>query len=158
MKCAISPGSYDNSMVRSYNDSNQYSNEECSTCCRSSSSTLTKDYSEMTKCGNEMDDVAMMQDMSMEECPSCKTNNSRSSSHHNARKEWGDMSPEDYDYPQWQWLRKENSFRQVQETKALDTRRSTAGRSDQNRMINLCDILPPPPYERSVSKAVNFES
>lgn len=144
MKCAVSPGSYDNSMVRSYNDSNQYSNEECSTCCRSSSSTLTKDYSEMTKCGNEMNDIAMMQDMSMEECPSCKTNNSRSSSHNNGLKEWGAMSPVDYDYPQWQWLGKENSFRHL----APDTRNSTAGRSDQSQRMNLCDILPPPPYER----------
>ncbi|XP_060802288.1 protein sidekick-1 isoform X2 [Amyelois transitella] len=140
MKCAISPGSYDNSMVRSYGESNQYSNEECSTCCRSSSSTLTKDYSEMTKCGNEGDEV---QDMSIEDCPSCKTNNSRSSSHHDGNKEWA-MAEIDYDYPQWHWLGKENSFRQGTQ----DTKHSNTGRSDENCRMNLCDILPPPPYER----------
>lgn len=138
MKCAVSPGSYD-SMVRSYGESNQYSNEECSTCCRSSSSTLTKDYSEMTKCGNEVEEI---QDMSVEDCPSCKTNNSRSSSHHDAAKEWA-MAEVEYDYPQWQWMGRENSFRQGTQ----DTRHSS-GRSDQNCRMNLCDILPPPPYER----------
>ncbi|KAL0881768.1 hypothetical protein ABMA27_001552 [Loxostege sticticalis] len=139
MKCAVSPGSYDNSMVRSYGESNQYSNEECSTCCRSSSSTLTKDYSEMTKCGNEIDEI---QEMSIDDCPSCKTNHSRSSSHHDANKEWA-MAEVEYDYPQWHWMGRENSFRQgTQET------RNSSGRSDQNCRMNLCDILPPPPYER----------
>ncbi|XP_053605751.1 LOW QUALITY PROTEIN: protein sidekick-1-like [Plodia interpunctella] len=139
VKCAISPGSYDNSMVpRSY-ESNQYSNEECSTCCRSSSSTLTKEYSEMTKCGND-DEV---QDMSMEDCPSCKTNHSRSSSHHDANKEWA-VAELDYDYPQWHWLGKENSFRQGTQ----DMNRSNTGRSEEKCRMNLCDILPPPPYER----------
>ncbi|KAM3966989.1 neogenin [Aphomia sociella] len=140
MKCANSPGSYDNSMIRSFGESNQYSNEECSTCCRSSSSTLTKDYSEMTKCGNEGDDI---QDMSIDDCPSCKTNNSRSSSHHDANKEWA-MAEVEYDYPQWHWLGKENSFRH----RTQDTRYSSGERSDQNCRMNLCDILPPPPYER----------
>ncbi|XP_026731821.1 neogenin-like isoform X3 [Trichoplusia ni] len=139
MKCAVSPGSYDNSMVRSYGESNQYSNEECSTCCRSSSSTLTKDYSEMTKCGNE-DEI---QDMSIEDCPSCKTNHSRSSSHHDANKEWA-MAEVEYDYPQWHWLGRENTFRQTNQ----DVRYATEGRSDQDCRMNLCDILPPPPYER----------
>lgn len=137
MKCAVSPGSCDNSMIRSYGDSNVYSNEECSTCCRSSSSTLTKDYSEMTKC-NEVDD----QEMSIEECPSCKTNHSRSSSHHGGNKEWA-VAEVEYDYPQWQWLRRENSFRQNQEARYF-----SEGTSEQNCRINLCDILPPPPYER----------
>ncbi|KPI98678.1 Roundabout-like 2 [Papilio xuthus] len=127
IKCAVSPGSYDNSMVRSFADSNQYSNEECSTCCRSSSSTLTKDYSEMTKCGNEVDEI---QEIPVDECPSCKTNQSRSSSHHGGNKEWATADVE-YDYPQWHWLGRANS-----------------GRSDQNCRLNLCDILPPPPYER----------
>ncbi|KOB78706.1 Roundabout, isoform B, partial [Operophtera brumata] len=138
MKCAVSPGSYDNSMVRSY-DSNQYSNEECSTCCRSSSSTLTKEYSEMTKCGNDEE-----QDLSIDECPSCKTNQSRSSSNHEANKEWA-MAEVEYDYPQWHWLARENSFRQ----QGQEVGYSSAGRSDQsNCRMNLCDILPPPPYER----------
>lgn len=137
-KCAVSPGSYDNSMVRSY-DSNQYSNEECSTCCRSSSSTLTKEYSEMTKCGNGEE-----QDLSIEECPSCKTNQSRSSSNHEGKQEWA-MAEVEYDYPQWHWLARENSFR----NQAQDMAYSSAGRSDQsNCRMNLCDILPPPPYER----------
>ncbi|XP_045496294.1 neogenin-like isoform X2 [Colias croceus] len=144
IKCAVSPGSYDNSMVRSFADSNQYSNEECSTCCRSSSnsSTLTKDYSDMTKCGNGDD-----QDISIEECPSCKTAQSKSSSQHDGNKEWTAIAEVEYDYPQWQWLARENSFRQVsQEPRYATQARST--RSDQNCRMNLCDILPPPPYER----------
>ncbi|XP_063827497.1 roundabout homolog 1-like isoform X1 [Ostrinia nubilalis] len=141
MKCAVSPGSYDNSMVRSYGESNQYSNEECSTCCRSSSSTLTKDYSEMTKCGNEIDDI---QEMSIDDCPSCKTHHSRSSSNHDGNKEWA-MAEVEYDYPQWHWMGRENTFRQGTQ----DTRHSErSGRSEQNCRMNLCDILPPPPYER----------
>ncbi|XP_026759735.2 roundabout homolog 1-like [Galleria mellonella] len=140
MKCANSPGSCDNSMIRSFGESNQYSNEECSTCCRSSSSTLTKDYSEMTKCGNDADDI---QEMSIDDCPSCKTNHSRSSSHHDANKDWA-MAEVEYDYPQWHWLGKENSFRH----RTQDTRHSSGERSDQNCRMNLCDILPPPPYER----------
>ncbi|XP_050665497.1 neogenin-like [Leptidea sinapis] len=141
IKCAVSPGSYDNSMVRSFAESNQYSNEECSTCCRSSSnsSTLTKDYSEMTKCGN-VDD----QDLSIEECPSCKTAQSRSTSQHDARKEWAAIADVEYDYPQWQWLGRENSFRHGQEQRYP----SQGRRSEQNCRMNLCDILPPPPYER----------
>ncbi|CAB3235805.1 unnamed protein product [Arctia plantaginis] len=139
MKCAVSPGSYDNSMVRSFGDSNQYSNEECSTCCRSSTSTLTKDYSEMTKCGNDDE----MQEMSIEDCPSCKTNHSRSSSHHEANKEWA-MAEVEYDYPQWHWLGRENTFRQNNQ----EVRYASEGRSDQDCRMNLCDILPPPPYER----------
>ncbi|KAL4707276.1 hypothetical protein ACJJTC_019814 [Scirpophaga incertulas] len=139
LKCAVSPGSYDNSMVRSYGESNQYSNEECSTCCRSSTSTLTKDYSEMTKCGNDVDEI---QDMSIDDCPSCKTNHSRSSSHHDGNKDWA-VADVEYDYPQWHWMGRDNSFRQgTQEV------RSTSGRNDQNCRMNLCDILPPPPYER----------
>ncbi|CAH2266107.1 jg11111 [Pararge aegeria aegeria] len=142
IKCAVSPESYDNSMVRSFADSNQYSNEECSTCCRSSSSTLTKDYSEMTKCGNDGDDI---QELSMDECPSCKTTQSRSSSHHGGNKEWTAIADVEYDYPQWQWLGRENSFRQI----AQETKHSSQGRgSEQNCRMNLCDILPPPPYER----------
>ncbi|XP_061704766.1 neogenin-like isoform X2 [Cydia pomonella] len=140
MKCAVSPGSYDNSMVRSLAESNQFSNEECSTCCRSSSSTLTKDYSEMTKCGNDVDE---MQDMSIDDCPSCKTHHSRSSSHHDENKEWA-MAEVEYDYPQWHWLGKENSFRSNGE----GLRYPTDARNDQNCRMNLCDILPPPPYER----------
>lgn len=140
MKCAVSPGSYDNSMVRSFDDSNQFSNEDCSTCCRSSSSTLTKDFSEMTKCGNEVDEI---QEIPVDECPSCKTHASRSSSHHDGNKEWAVVEAE-YDYPQWHWLGRENSFRQG----THDSRYSNAGRSDQNCRMNLCDILPPPPYER----------
>lgn len=128
-------------MVRSFADSNQYSNEECSTCCRSSSSTLTKDYSEMTKCGNEVDEI---QEIPVDECPSCKTNQSRSSSHHDGNKEWA-VADVEYDYPQWQWLGRANSFRHI----GTDTRHLTqGGRSDQNCRMNLCDILPPPPYER----------
>ncbi|XP_045767357.1 netrin receptor DCC-like isoform X1 [Maniola jurtina] len=142
IKCAVSPESYDNSMARSFADSNQYSNEECSTCCRSSSSTLTKDYSEMTKCGNEGDDI---QELSLDECPSCKTTQSRSSSHHDGNKEWTAIADVEYDYPQWQWLGRENSFRQM----AQDSKHSSQGRrSEQNCRMNLCDILPPPPYER----------
>lgn len=143
-KCAVSPESCDNSMVRSFADSNQYSNEECSTCCRSSSSTLTKDYSEMTKCGNDGDDI---QELSLDECPSCKTTQSRSSSHHDGIKEWTAIADVEYDYPQWQWLGRENSFRQM----AQDSKHSSQGRrSEQNCRMNLCDILPPPPYERYV--------
>lgn len=211
-------------MVRSYGESNQYSNEECSTCCRSSSSTLTKDYSEMTKCNDD-------EQTSIEDCPSCKTNHSRSSSHHDGNKEWA-MAEVEYDYPQWHWLGREHSFRHQSEDYATqidpDTRFSkrpgqslhfstqpnldlgytiqpsleesytahqsystrqdtgyqthpdvgypaqqdlvysaqpsqdtgyssqsgqgvrfsTTERSDQNCRMNLCDILPPPPYER----------
>ncbi|XP_026313598.1 roundabout homolog 3-like [Hyposmocoma kahamanoa] len=140
MKCAVSPGSYDNSMVRSFDDSNQFSNEDCSTCCRSSSSTLTKDFSEMTKCGNEVDEI---QEIPVDECPSCRTHASRSSSHHDGNKEWAVVEAE-YDYPQWHWLGRENSFRQG----THDSRYSNAGMSDKNFRMNLCDILPPPPYER----------
>ncbi|XP_061385395.1 immunoglobulin superfamily DCC subclass member 4-like [Danaus plexippus] len=145
IKCAVSPESYDNSMVRSFADSNQYSNEECSTCCRSSSSTLTKDYSDMTKCGNEVDDV---QDLSLDECPSCKTTQSRSSSHHEGNKEWTAIADVEYDYPQWQWLGRENSFRQMTQNSKHS---SQSRRSDQNCRMNLCDILPPPPYERETT-------
>ncbi|CAK1579452.1 unnamed protein product [Parnassius mnemosyne] len=142
IKCAVSPGSYDNSMVRSFGDSNQYSNEECSTCCRSSSSTLTKEYSEMTKCGNEVEEI---QDIPVDECPSCKTNQSRSSSQHDGGQEWATVTEVEYDYSQWHWLRRENSFRHI----GQDSRQSTqGGRSDHNFRMNLCDILPPPPYER----------
>ncbi|XP_012549697.1 immunoglobulin superfamily DCC subclass member 3 isoform X1 [Bombyx mori] len=151
MKCAISPGSYDNSMIRSYGESNQYSNEECSTCCRSSSSTLTKDYSDMTKCNED-------QDMSIEDCPSCKTNHSRSSSHHGGNKEWTTADVE-YDYPQWNWLGRDNSFRNTNSEPRYngencfrqigqELRYNSADRSEQNCRMNLCDILPPPPYER----------
>lgn len=93
----------------------------------------------MTKCGNEIDEI---QEMSIDDCPSCKTNHSRSSSHHDANKEWA-MAEVEYDYPQWHWMGRENSFRQGTQ----DTRNSS-GRSDQNCRMNLCDILPPPPYER----------
>ncbi|XP_072950046.1 netrin receptor DCC-like [Epargyreus clarus] len=143
IKCAVSPGSYDNSMVRSFAESNQYSNEECSTCCRSSSSTLTKDYSDMTKCGNDADE---MPDMSLDECPSCKTQ-SRSSSHHEGNKDWAVVADADYDYPQWHWVGRDNSFRHNNMTQ--DSRQSSQGRrGEQNCRMNLCDILPPPPYER----------
>ncbi|CAF4901089.1 unnamed protein product [Pieris macdunnoughi] len=140
IKCAVSPGSYDNSMVRSFADSNQYSAEECSTCCRSSSnsSTLTKDYSDMTKCNG--DD----QDLSIEECPSCKTAQSKTSSQQEA-KAWTAIADVEYDYPQWQWLARENSFRQVSQEPRYETQ---SRRSEQNCRMNLCDILPPPPYER----------
>lgn len=128
-------------MVRSYGaESNQYSNEECSTCCQSSTSTITKDYSNATKCGNENEDE--IQDISMEECPSCKTNNSRSSSQHDANREWGVMTDVDYEYPQWQWLGRQNSYRSRE---AHSTRQSE---ERNNHRMNLCDILPPPPYER----------
>ncbi|XP_041968181.1 peroxidasin homolog [Aricia agestis] len=137
IKCTVSPESCDNSMVRSFAESNQYSNEECSTCCRSSTSTLTKDYSDMTKCGND-DEI---QDISMDECPSCKTAQSRSSSQHDGNKEWA-VADVEYDYPQWQWLGRENSFRQM----SIESKHSR--QSEQNCRMNLCDILPPPPYER----------
>lgn len=125
-------------MARSFADSNQYSNEECSTCCRSSSSTLTKDSSDMTKCGND-DDI---QDLSLDECPSCKTVQSRSSSQHDGNKEWA-IAVVEYDYPQWQWLGRENSFRQM----SIESKHSRQSERNNCRM-NLCDVLPPPPYER----------
>lgn len=53
------------------------------------------------------------------------------------------MSELDYDYPQWHWLGRENSFRIPIPT----SRNSSVGRTDQGCQINLCDILPPPPYE-----------
>lgn len=89
----------------------------------------------MTKCND--------QDFSIEECPSCKINHSRSSSNHDGNREWA-MVEAEYDYPQWHWLGRENTFRQTSE----DAKFNTAGRSDENCRINLCDILPPPPYER----------
>ncbi|GBP49441.1 Roundabout homolog 2 [Eumeta japonica] len=142
VKCAVSPGSYDNSLVRSYDESNQYSNDDCSTCCRSSTSTLTKDYSDMTKCGNHEDLGA--QDMSVDECPSCQTNHSRSSSRHDTNKEWDAVADVEYDYPQWHWLGRDNSFRRSTDR----TRRSIEERTEHGYRMNLCDILPPPPYER----------
>lgn len=92
----------------------------------------------MTKCNG--DD----QDLSIEECPSCKTAQSKSSSQHEG-KAWTAIADIEYDYPQWQWLARENSFRQVSQEPRYETQ---SRRSEQNCRMNLCDILPPPPYER----------
>lgn len=76
-----------------------------------------------------------------DDCQSCNTNRSGSRS----RQDKSKVSPAndiEYDYPQWHWLGRENSFKIP-----IQARHSNVGKSDQGCQINLCDILPPPPYE-----------
>ncbi|VVD00378.1 unnamed protein product [Leptidea sinapis] len=111
-----------NSIVRSCNGSIQYSNE-CSTC-HSSSSRSTKDYREVNH----------------DDCGSCR---SGSRSRHDRKPCPNDL---EYDYPQWHWLGRENSFK-------IPIQRHSNARSEQSCQINLCDILPPPPYESPEAKS-----
>ncbi|XP_047521164.1 neural cell adhesion molecule L1-like isoform X2 [Pieris napi] len=116
-----------NSIVRSCNGSIQYSNE-CSTCHSSSSrSTNYRDFREYKEFNKEEED----------------TNRSGSRS----RQDKSKVCPNDleYDYPQWHWLGRENSFK-------IPIQRHSTGRSEQGCQINLCDILPPPPYESPENK------
>ncbi|XP_026759627.2 LOW QUALITY PROTEIN: netrin receptor DCC-like [Galleria mellonella] len=134
--------SHNNSIVRSCNGSIQYSNGECSTCCHSTSSRSTKDYREPR---HEMvhNEINVLED----DCVSCHTNRSGSRS----RQDKSKVCPAndlEYDYPQWHWLGRENSFKIPMQT----SRHSNVARSEQGCQINLCDILPPPPYESPESK------
>lgn len=127
--------SHNNSIVRSCNGSIQYSNGECSTCCHSTSSRSTKDYREPR---HDLHEINVMED----DCGSCHTNRSGSRS----RQDKSKVCPAndlEYDYPQWHWLGRENSFKIPIPT----SRQSNVARSEQGCQINLCDILPPPPYE-----------
>lgn len=127
--------SHNNSIVRSCNGSIQYSNGECSTCCHSTSSRSTKDYREPR---HDLHEINVMED----DCASCHTNRSGSRS----RQDKSKVCPAndlEYDYPQWHWLGRENSFKIPIPT----SRQSNVARSEQGCQINLCDILPPPPYE-----------
>lgn len=129
--------SHNNSIVRSCNGSIQYSNGECSTCCHSTSSRSTKDYRELRH-DNVQNEINVLED----DCGSCHTNRSGSRS----RQDKSKVCPAadlDYDYPQWHWLGRENSFKIPIQT----SRHSNIARSEQGCQINLCDILPPPPYE-----------
>ncbi|KAG7309654.1 hypothetical protein JYU34_004140 [Plutella xylostella] len=130
--------SHNNSIVRSCNGSIQYSNGECSTCCHSTSSRSTKDYREPNRCHESLhNEMNIVED----DCQSCNTNRSGSRS----RQDKSKVSPAndiEYDYPQWHWLGRENSFKIP-----IQARHSNVGKSDQGCQINLCDILPPPPYE-----------
>lgn len=129
--------SHNNSIVRSCNGSIQYSNGECSTCCHSTSSRSTKDYREPR---HEVvhNEINVMDD----DCGSCHTNRSGSRSRQDKSKVCPTNDLE-YDYPQWHWLGRENSFKIPIQT----GRHSNVARSEQGCQINLCDILPPPPYE-----------
>ncbi|XP_053605716.1 netrin receptor DCC-like [Plodia interpunctella] len=129
--------SHNNSIVRSCNGSLQYSNGECSTCCHSTSSRSTKDYREPR---HEIvhNEINVLDD----DCASCHTNRSGSRSRQDKSKVCPSNDLE-YDYPQWHWLGRENSFKIPIQT----SKHSYVARSEQGCQINLCDILPPPPYE-----------
>lgn len=60
----------------------------------------------------------------------------------------------EYDYPQWHWLGRENSFK----IPIQSGRHSNVARSEQGCQINLSDILPPPPYEVYLLLLVMFHS
>ncbi|XP_013174127.1 PREDICTED: protein sax-3-like [Papilio xuthus] len=129
--------SHNNSIVRSCNGSIQYSNGECSTCCHSTSSRSTKDYRELRH-ENVHNEINVIED----DCASCHTNRSGSRS----RQDKSKVCPAndlEYDYPQWHWLGRENSFK----IPIQSGRHSNVARSEQGCQINLSDILPPPPYE-----------
>ncbi|XP_028170645.1 roundabout homolog 1-like isoform X2 [Ostrinia furnacalis] len=134
--------SHNNSIVRSCNGSIQYSNGECSTCCHSTSSRSTKDYREPR---HEVvhNEINVMED----DCVSCHTNRSGSRSRQDKSKVCPTNDLE-YDYPQWHWLGRENSFK----IPIQAGRHSNVARSEQGCQINLCDILPPPPYESPENK------
>ncbi|XP_041968234.1 roundabout homolog 2-like isoform X2 [Aricia agestis] len=134
--------SHNNSIVRSCNGSIQYSNGECSTCCHSTSSRSTKDYRELRH--ENMHDVNIVED----DCASCHTNRSGSRSRQDKSKVCP-ASDLEYDYPQWHWLGRENSFKIPVQT----GRHSNVARSEQGCQINLNDILPPPPYESPEGKS-----
>ncbi|CAG4945155.1 unnamed protein product [Colias eurytheme] len=84
------------------------------------------------------------------ECSTCHSSSSRSTN-----RDYKELKHEDddssrsrqndleYDYPQWHWLGRENSFK-------IPIQRGN--RTEQGCQINLCDILPPPPYESPESK------
>ncbi|KAM3966923.1 netrin receptor DCC [Aphomia sociella] len=134
--------SHNNSIVRSCNGSIQYSNGECSTCCHSTSSRSTKDYRE-PRHEAVHNEINVLED----DCVSCHTNRSGSRS----RQDKSKVCPAndlEYDYPQWHWLGRENSFKIPMQT----SRHSNVARSEQGCQINLCDILPPPPYESPENK------
>ncbi|CAH2266104.1 jg11108 [Pararge aegeria aegeria] len=137
--------SHNNSIVRSCNGSIQYSNGECSTCCHSTSSRSTKDYREMRQ-ENLHNDVNIVED----DCASCHTNRSGSRSRQDKSKVCP-ASDLEYDYPQWHWLGRENSFK----IPVQSGRHSNMARSEQGCQINLNDILPPPPYESPENKGQN---
>ncbi|XP_049871149.1 roundabout homolog 1-like [Pectinophora gossypiella] len=132
--------SHNNSIVRSCNGSIQYSNGECSTCCHSTSSRSTKDYREPR---HDLHEINVLED----DCASCHTNRSGSRSRQDKSKVCPTNDLE-YDYPQWHWLGRENSFKIPIQT----GRHSNVARSEQGCQINLCDILPPPPYESPENK------
>ncbi|KAJ0177852.1 hypothetical protein K1T71_006725 [Dendrolimus kikuchii] len=134
--------SHNNSIVRSCNGSIQYSNGECSTCCHSTSSRSTKDYRE-PRHENVHNEINVLED----DCASCHTNRSGSRSRQDKSKVCP-ASDLEYDYPQWHWLGRENSFKIPIPT----SRHSNVARSEQGCQINLCDILPPPPYESPENK------
>ncbi|KOB78705.1 Roundabout, isoform B, partial [Operophtera brumata] len=136
--------SHNNSIVRSCNGSLQYSNGECSTCCHSTSSRSTKDYRE-PRHENAHNEINVAED----DCASCHTNRSGSRSRQDKSKVCP-ASDLEYDYPQWHWLGRENSFK----IPIQMSRHSNAARSEQGCQINLCDILPPPPYESPEVKNV----
>ncbi|XP_032515892.2 protein sax-3-like isoform X1 [Danaus plexippus] len=125
--------SHNNSIVRSCNGSIQYSNGECSTCCHSTSSRSTKDYRELR---HENPNELVVED----DNASYHTNRSGSKSQDKAK-----VCPTtdlEYDYPQWHWLGRENSFKiPIQQL-----------RSERACQINLNDILPPP-YESPENKS-----
>ncbi|CAH0723670.1 unnamed protein product, partial [Brenthis ino] len=135
--------SHNNSIVRSCNGSIQYSNGECSTCCHSTSSRSTKDYREMRH-ENIHNDVNIAED----DCASCHTSRSESRNRQDKSKVCP-TSDLEYDYPQWHWLGRENSFKIPIQT----GRHSNAARSEQGCQINLNDILTPPPYESPENKS-----
>lgn len=142
-RCPGGSNSHNNSIVRSCNGSLQYSNGECSTCCQSTSSRSTRDYRETQRQGNSHNEINNVED----DCQSCNTNRSGSRSRQD-KKACNTMSELEYDYPQWHWLGRENSFR----IPIKISRTSSIERSDQGCQINLCDILPPPPYESPIDK------
>ncbi|CAG5046506.1 unnamed protein product [Parnassius apollo] len=134
--------SHNNSIVRSCNGSIQYSNGECSTCCHSTSSRSTKDYRELRH-ENVHNEINVIED----DCASCHTNRSGSRS----RQDKSKVCPAndlEYDYPQWHWLGRENSFK----IPIQMSRHSNVAKSEQGCQINLSDILPPPPYESPEGK------
>ncbi|CAH2040629.1 unnamed protein product, partial [Iphiclides podalirius] len=132
--------SHNNSIVRSCNGSVQYSNGECSTCCHSTSSRSTKDYREVR---HELaHEISAIED----DCASCHTNRSGSRSRQDKSKVCP-ASELEYDYPQWHWLGRENSFKIP-----IQARHSSVAKSEQGCQINLSDILPPPPYESPEGK------
>ncbi|KAG6441228.1 neogenin [Manduca sexta] len=135
--------SHNNSIVRSCNGSIQYSNGECSTCCHSTSSRSTKDYRE-PRHETVHNEINVLED----DCASCHTNRSGSRSRQDKSKVCPAASDLEYDYPQWHWLGRENSFKIPIQT----SRHSNVARSEQGCQINLCDILPPPPYESPENK------